>query len=49
MSPSIAPNTGKYGPEETPHLDTFHAVTLEAYLEPCQISKMERFVKIDKD
>ena len=21
------PNTGKYGPEETPYLDTFHAVT----------------------
>ena len=23
----FSPNTGKYGPEKTPHLDTFHAVT----------------------
>ena len=22
----FSPNTGKYGPEKTPHLDTFHAV-----------------------
>ena len=22
----FSPNTGKYGPEETPYLDTFHAV-----------------------
>ena len=24
--PVISPNTGKHGPEITPHLDTFHAV-----------------------
>ena len=24
----FSPNTGKYGPEITPHLDTFHAVSL---------------------
>ena len=24
--PVFGPNTGKYGPEKTPHLDTFHAV-----------------------
>ena len=24
--PAIALNTGKYGPEKTPELDTFHAV-----------------------
>ena len=23
----FSPNTGKYGPEITPYLDTFHAVT----------------------
>ena len=23
----FSPNAGKYGPEKTPHLDTFHAVT----------------------
>ena len=22
----VSPNTGKYGPEKTPYLDTFHAV-----------------------
>ena len=26
--PVFSPNTGKYGPEKTPYLDTFHAVTL---------------------
>ena len=24
--PAFSPNTGKYGPEITPYLDTFHAV-----------------------
>ena len=24
--PVFSPNTGKYGPEKTPYLDTFHAV-----------------------
>ena len=24
--PAFSPNTGKYGPEKTPNLDTFHAV-----------------------
>ena len=24
--PVLSPNTGKYGPEITPYLDTFHAV-----------------------
>ena len=24
----FSPNAGKYGPEETPYLDTFHAVTI---------------------
>ena len=24
----VSPNTGKYGPEKTPYLDTFHAVEL---------------------
>ena len=24
--PVSSPNTGKYGPEKTPYLDTFHAV-----------------------
>ena len=26
--PVFSPNTEKYGPEITPHLDTFHAVLL---------------------
>ena len=31
------PNTGKYGPEITPYLDTFHAVSQsERYLGLCQ-------------
>ena len=25
--PVFSPNTGKYGPEITPYLDTFHAVS----------------------
>ena len=24
--PVVSPNAGKYGPEKSPHLDTFHAV-----------------------
>ena len=28
--PVFSPNTGKYGPEKTPYLDTFHAVSLVA-------------------
>ena len=24
--PIFSPNTGKYGPEKTPYLDTFHAL-----------------------
>ena len=24
----FSPNTGKYGPEKTPYLDTFHAVSI---------------------
>ena len=24
--PAFSPNTGKYGPEKTPYMDTFHAV-----------------------
>ena len=26
------PNTGKYGPEKTPYLDTFHAVFGSSYI-----------------
>ena len=29
-SPVSSPNTGKYGPEKTPYLDTFHAVIVPA-------------------
>ena len=25
----FSPNTGKYGPEKTPYLDTFHAVSVK--------------------
>ena len=27
-SPTFSPNAGKYGPEKTPYLETFHAVCL---------------------
>ena len=40
-------NTGKYGPEETPYLETFHAVInvhTEVDSESYQTSKMELFV-----
>ena len=30
--PVFSPNTGKYGPEITPYLDTFHAVVLFLYI-----------------
>ena len=26
---AFSPNAGKYGPEKTPYLDTFHAVPIE--------------------
>ena len=29
--PVFSLNTGKYGPEKTPYLDTFHAVTIPKY------------------
>ena len=28
---AVSPNTGKYGPEKTPYLDTFHAVISSSY------------------
>ena len=43
--PVLRPNTGKYGPEVTLYLDTFHAVFGEAYSELNQISKMDQFAK----
>ena len=30
--PVFSPNTGKYGPEKSPYLDTFHAVSGTAVL-----------------
>ena len=30
--PVFNPNTGKYGPQITPYLDTFHAVFVVAYV-----------------
>ena len=45
--PVFGLNTGKKGPEETPYLDTFHAVWyLEAYSELCQTSLMKLFAKV---
>ena len=29
--PVFSPNTGKYGPGKTPHLDTFHAVYTKGF------------------
>ena len=49
--PVFGLNTGKYGPEKTPYLDTFHAVkdftwsVLKEFSEPCQTSNMELFEK----
>ena len=31
----FSPNTGKYGPEINPYLDTFHAVPLKKILHIC--------------
>ena len=31
----FSPNRGKYGPEKTPHLDTFHAVSYFRYIAFC--------------
>ena len=30
--PVFSPNTGKYGPEKTPYLDTFHGVASHAFI-----------------
>ena len=30
----LSPNTGKYGPEKTPNLDTFHAVVTKFFRRP---------------
>ena len=30
--PVFSPNRGKYGPEKTPHMDTFHAIFVTAFL-----------------
>ena len=30
--PGFSPNAGKYGLEESPYLDTFHAVTIVAFV-----------------
>ena len=37
----FSPNTGKHGPEQTPYLDTFHAVSITA-------QKMDFFNKCDQ-
>ena len=36
--PVLGPNTGKYGPEKTPYMDTFHAVFVH------DIRKVTRFL-----
>ena len=36
--PVFSPNTGKYGPEKTPYLDTFHAVYMCIYVKCLFIS-----------
>ena len=38
------PNTGKYGPEITPYLDTFHAVEVTSFLGAVNFTK-----KFDSD
>ena len=49
--PVFSPNRGKYGPEITPYLDSFHAVIYcrrasNVYSKACQAYKMEQFLKI---
>ena len=39
--PVFGPNTGKYGPEITPYLDTFHAVTTSQSALTCKFIKNE--------
>ena len=46
--PTFSPNTGKYGPEIIPHLDTFHAViATEAATEGVLLKKV--FLKISQN
>ena len=35
--PVFSPNIGRYGPEITPYLDTFHLVHIAAYIQSTEI------------
>ena len=35
--PVFSPNRGRYGPEITPYLDTFHLVHIAAYIQSIEI------------
>ena len=44
----FSPNTGKYGPEITPYLDTFHAVLLTeqfCYVRPIKVLGVANILK----
>ena len=40
------PNAGKYEPEITPYLDTFHPVIFKGYLNVLQSSQVEASIQI---
>ena len=42
----FSPNTGKYGPEKTPYLDTFHAVIHSANFDSLTFPKLTFFNKL---
>ena len=44
--PVFSPNTGKYGPEKTPYLDTFHAVIRQSL--PSSSLTFIRYRNLDK-
>ena len=48
----LSPNTGKFGPETTPYLDTFHAVNLyknnQPQTWPCEFLKFLEVVNMKK-
>ena len=45
LIPIFSPNTGKYGPEKTPYLDTFHAVFTKLICSQCFLSLTLRYLQ----
>ena len=42
----FSPNAGKYEPEKTPYLDTFHAVKCALVLSDCRIAGNNQFLRL---